>query len=259
MEYRVYLNLFSTAAVIAIGIRLSLLTSTVVAARAVHASSARATARPQTMMVKGSASRRIKSDLGLWRIQVQGEGKELKSAFEELDAGVSRVRRFLEQKGYPPAEIGLSSIATETIYQRVKSGDKITATNAVERYRLVRTFDITSGDVQRVEQTAGEVTQLIQEGVFVTSLPPEYYYSQVADLKVAMMGDAARDARARADEIARNAGCKVGEVRDAHMGVLQITRPYSTEVSDCGLYDTSTIDKDVQAVVTVTFGIQSGT
>jgi hypothetical protein len=41
------------------------------------------------------------------------------------------------------------------------------------------------------------------------------------------------------------------------MGVLQITQPNSTEVAGYGLYDTSTIDKDVTAVVTVTFGVDN--
>jgi hypothetical protein len=39
------------------------------------------------------------------------------------------------------------------------------------------------------------------------------------------------------------------------MGVLQITRPHSTEVSSYGIYDTDTIDKDVRAEVSVTFGV----
>ncbi len=44
-------------------------------------------------------------------------------------------------------------------------------------------------------------------------------------------------------------------VWDARMSPLQITRPDSTQVSGEGMYDTSTIDKDVTAVVTITFGV----
>ena len=39
--------------------------------------------------------------------------------------------------------------------------------------------------------------------------------------------------------------------------VLQVTQPFSTDVSNYGVYDTATIEKDVSAVVTVTFGIDS--
>jgi hypothetical protein len=53
-----------------------------------------------------------------------------------------------------------------------------------------------------------------------------------------------------------NAGCHIVEVRQARMGVLQITQPNSTAVSDSGIFDTATIDKDVTAVVGLTFGIR---
>ena len=74
---------------------------------------------------------------------------------------------------------------------------------------------------------------------------------------MAILGDASKDARARADEVARNAGSTVGEVRSAHMSPLQIVRPNSTDVSGEGRYDTATIDKDVYAVVTLTFAISA--
>jgi hypothetical protein len=39
------------------------------------------------------------------------------------------------------------------------------------------------------------------------------------------------------------------------MGVLQITAADSTEVSDSGIYNTATIDKDMTAVVNVSFAV----
>jgi hypothetical protein len=40
------------------------------------------------------------------------------------------------------------------------------------------------------------------------------------------------------------------------MGVMQITAPESTEVSDYGVFDTGTIEKDVTAVVNVSFAVK---
>ncbi len=54
-----------------------------------------------------------------------------------------------------------------------------------------------------------------------------------------MIGEASRDARTRADQVVGNAGCAIAEVRHARMGVLQITQPNSTDVSDTGIYDTT--------------------
>ena len=74
-------------------------------------------------------------------------------------------------------------------------------------------------------------------------------------MKIQLLGEATKDARARADEIARNSGCRLGEVRRVQMGVIQITQPNSTEVSGGGMYDTSTIEKDVSVVVSLTLGL----
>ncbi len=71
-----------------------------------------------------------------------------------------------------------------------------------------------------------------------------------------MLGEAANDAKLRAEKIAAITGNKIGTVRSARMGVLQITSADSTEVSDSGINDTSTIDKDMTAVVNISFAVE---
>ena len=66
---------------------------------------------------------------------------------------------------------------------------------------------------------------------------------------------AAKDAKERAERIAQSTGNSIGAVRSAKMGVLQITAADSTDVSDYGVYDTSTIEKDMTAVVNVSFAV----
>lgn len=50
-------------------------------------------------------------------------------------------------------------------------------------------------------------------------------------------------------------GDSLGKLRGVNVGVFQVTSPNSTEVSDYGVYDTSTLEKDVTAVVNVTFAL----
>lgn len=251
-EYRIHLNLTTTVAVLVLGIAVSAIVSTIVAARAYKLRGEQLTRNEKTIVVKGSARKRIRSDRAVWQIRVEGESKQMQEAFNILERGVQRVRTFLEQHKFVSHEIGLGAIDTTVHYVTDEHGQ---TTREVASYTLSRTFFVTTDDVDRVMQAAGLVTQLIQEGVLVISQSPAYYYSDPSPLKVELMGLASKDARGRAEEIARSAGCKLGQVRAAHMGVLQITRPYSTDVSAEGIYDISTIEKDAQAVVTVTFQI----
>lgn len=240
------------AIVLALGVAVSLITSSVVASRAYQRRGEQATSSRKELTVKGSARLPVTSDLGTWMIRVSGDGADLASAYQVLESSTERVRNFLAECGFAQQDIALSAIAAATHYARDKDGRE---TRDVASHTLERTFSVTSTNVARIAAAAGEVTQLLRENVRVQSSPPEFTYTRVADLKVQILGEAAKDARLRAEEIASKAGCTVAEVRSALMGVIQITRPSSTEVSGYGLYDTSTIDKDISVVVTVTFGI----
>jgi uncharacterized protein len=254
MEYRIRLNLATTAVIVALGIAVSIITSTIVVARAYKSRGDQITRTDQTIVVKGSARKRIRSDRAAWDIRVEGENRQLQEAFKTLDAGIGRVKAFLEQQKFTPAETGLGAIETTVHYVKTEKGQE---TREVASYTLSRTFFIITKEVDRVSQAAGQVTQLIQEGVLVISQAPEYSCSDLSALKLELMGAASKDARARAEEIAKNAGCRIGAVKAASMGILQITQPLSTEVSGEGVYDKTTIDKDAQAVVTATFQIES--
>jgi hypothetical protein len=75
-------------------------------------------------------------------------------------------------------------------------------------------------------------------------------------LKIQLLGEATKNARMRAEELASNSGSQVGELKYASQGVFQITPVNSTDVSDYGIYDTFTIDKSINAVVTIEYSIK---
>jgi uncharacterized protein len=254
MEYRVRINMFGAAAVLAAGVVVSMVTSTVVASRAYQSRVQEMSKQTHEITVRGSARTRVRADLGVWRISVSGEAADLQEAFSILEAGVNRVQNFLSVRGFTPGEITLAAIETATFYGRDSAGRE---TRSVTGHRLERAFTITSPNVEAIAGAAGEVTQLLQEGIHVASARPAFYISNLPDLRVQIAGEASKDARVRADEIAKGSGSRVTAVRRAQMGVIQVTEPNSTEVSGYGIYDTRTIDKDVSLTVTLTLGLSS--
>ena len=253
MNHIVKINGMGIAATLALGMAISFITSTVVASRAYSSRGAQTTRSQQEITVKGSARTRVVSDLAVWSIEVINFNEELKDAYNGLEFGGDRVHAFLIDHGFTENEVALGPIGTTTHQTRDKDGRE---TPNISGYTLRRWFTVTSKDVGRTARAAGEVTRLLNENVRVRSEAPQFTFTNVADMKVEILGQASKDARSRADQIASNAGCRVGDVRRAVMGVIQITRPFSTEVSGYGIYDTSTIEKDVSVVVTVTFGVE---
>ena len=71
-----------------------------------------------------------------------------------------------------------------------------------------------------------------------------------------MLHEAAKDTRVRAQQIADATGARLGPLRSARMGVMQINPADSTETSSEGNNDTSSLDKDVIAVVTSNFQLE---
>jgi uncharacterized protein len=206
----------------------------------------------QTITVTGSARKRIKSDLVIWRAGVSYQAPVLAEAYRSLSESVPRVKAYLLGKGIPENQITISSIASQTLHGRASDG---TETSEVTGYSLRQELSIRSNDVDKIEKIAREATELINQGILIESAAPEYIYTQLGSLKIEMLAEAAKDAKVRAEQIAQSTGSSIGSVRSARMGVLQITAADSNAVSDSGMNDTSSIDKDITAVVNIGFAV----
>ena len=202
--------------------------------------------------VKGFAQRGVKSDLAIWTGTVTARSREMPAAYREIEADLARVLAFLAESGVPREQISVSPVSIQT---RFRQGQQGYFTNEVELYELSQTLTLASKDVARVETVSKEVTGLIRDGVELSSFAPGFHYTTLDDLKIEMLGAAAADARLRASEIAEKTGAELGDLSWATQGVFQITPAHSTEISGEGMYDTSSIEKTVRAVVTVSFGL----
>ncbi len=202
--------------------------------------------------VTGSARRPIRSDVAIWRLSVTAQGTTLQQASAGVDGPTQRVLTFLRQNAVPDSVLTIGALSPEPLFRILENGQ---ATSEVVAYRVTQHFELRSTDVAGIKALERRAAALIREGVPLNSQPPEYLYTKLAEVRTQMLADATEDARRRADAIARSAGSEIGAVRNARMGVFQITPRNSTEVSDYGINDTSSLDKDITAVVRVTFSV----
>jgi hypothetical protein len=128
--------------------------------------------------------------------------------------------------------------------------------NQVDSYRLFQNVEIRSSDIDKITNISRSATDLINEGVQFQSNAPQYFYTKLADLKIDMIGLATEDAKARAEKMLSATGNKVGKLNSANVGVFQITPLYSGEISDYGINDTSSIEKEITSVVTCEFEVK---
>jgi hypothetical protein len=206
----------------------------------------------QVITVTGSARKRIKSDLVVWRAGVSYQAPQLSEAYKALSDNIPKVKQYLISKGVREDQITISSISSTTLHEKNSNGEE---TGQITGYSLRQELEVRSNDVDKIEKLAREATELINQGILLESSPPEYLYTKLGDLKIEMLAEAAKDAKVRAQQIASSTGSSIGSVRTARMGVMQITPADSNDVSDSGMNDTTSLDKDITAVVNVGFAV----
>ncbi len=208
--------------------------------------------RNDTVTVTGSAKQRIVSDYAIWDISVTSQDISAAKAATQLDSWTASVRSFLLSHGIKPGELTAQPVSTQTVAPP-SSG----YTNKIGGYQLTRSFEVRSPRVQAVAAVADASSDLLKQGIALSAQPLQYVYTSLAKIRPALLAAATKDAQERAKVLVEATGAKLGKLRGVDVGVFQVTSPNSTQVSDYGVYDTTTLQKDVTAVVNVTFALSS--
>ena len=206
-----------------------------------------------TLTVKGSAKQEIRSDFVVWSGNFSNESPELSSAYEMLSDSRDKVRTYLLDKGIDSQDIVFSSISTYPKRMIMPNG---MYSNVIESYELNQTVEISSDDIDGLTEISRNATDLINQGVAFNSYPPQYFYTGLSELKIDMIARATEDSKLRAEKMLGVTGSTVGKLKDARVGVFQITPLYSNEISDYGINDTSSIMKEITSVVECTFDVE---
>lgn len=207
----------------------------------------------QTITVTGSAKKEITSDLGILRGSISVEGLTAGNAYKELQRQKPILIAYLESKGFPAKDIEFFTMNNYPIYEIGANGYQ---TNVVRAFNYNQRIEIKSTDVNKIKNISLEIPSLIEKGVSFNVEMPEYHYTKIADVKIEIQAEAAKDAMNRASRIALSTGRELGPMRSARMGVIQITPRLSNQISDYGINDLSSIEKEITAVVTASFEIE---
>lgn len=206
--------------------------------------------------VTGKASKDFTSDLIVWKGNFTTKNLILKDAFAKLKLDAEIVKKFLQEKGIPENHVVFNSVNIEREYNNnvTYQGIHRIENSVFAGYRLIQSFSVESPEVDKVEKAAREVSELLETGLEVMGEEPNYFYTKLADLKIQMLAEATKDARNRAEQIAKNAGADLGSLKSADMGIFQITAPNSTEeYSWGGTYNTASKRKTASITVKLEF------
>jgi len=203
-----------------------------------------------TLSVTGSARVPIDANLARWSLAVAPQASSRAKAARQLRRESAYVRDFLRKAGIPSTAISLSVVQTSTIVTRLSKHRLRT------RYSVSQEVEVSTRQIDVVEATATRIGQLLERGVDVSPSPIQYLSTELTKAKLDALAAATEEARHRAEILIHGLGGKLGRMRNSSQGVFQVTPRDSTEVSDYGISDTSSREKDVNAVVSATFDVK---
>ena len=199
--------------------------------------------------VTGSAKQMITSDYAIWDFSVTSQDMSAATASKALAGWTTKIQSFLMQRGVQVGELTVYPISTNTVTP--SNGNS----NQVVGYQLTRNFEVRSARVDAIQSVAQSSSSLLTAGIPFSAQPLQYVYTKLDSVRGPLLATAVRDADQRAKTLLAATGTKLGNLRGVDVSPFQITPPNSTQVSDYGEYDTSTLKKQVEAVVNVTFGL----
>jgi hypothetical protein len=202
-----------------------------------------------TINVVGMATKRFDSDIVKWRITIgRNTGlNDISNGYLFVQNDLQFLKKLFTEKGLQPKELTIQPINTLSNYSRE---------GQISGYNLQQGVFVITSNIAAVEDLALNPAALIDKGVILQNSNLEYFYSKLSDIKMELLAEATKDAQKRAFEIAQNSNIHLGNVTSLRAGVFQITEPFSTEVSDYGMYNTQTKQKDITVTVRASFKIR---
>jgi hypothetical protein len=211
--------------------------------------------KQERISVTGLGTKDFKSDLIVWSGSFSKRANELNNAYNRLDQDKQAIRNYLITKGVSASEIVFKAVDINKNFDYVyeKNGQ---SRRVFSGYSLSQRVEIESKEIEKIEQISRDITELITNGIEFYSNAPQYYYTQLADLKVEMIAAATDDATRRAEQIAKNANADLGGLKSAKMGIFQIIGQNSNEdYSWGGTFNTSSKEKTATITMKLEFGI----
>jgi hypothetical protein len=207
--------------------------------------------------VTGLGEKNFTSDLIVWEGSFSKENIDLKQAYSDLENDKKRITEYLKLNGINPKEIVFSSVGTRNKTKNKYSPEGKVNGEEFVGYILTQQIQISSKEVEKVENISRKITELLNSGIKLLSESPRYYYTRLTELKIELVSRSTEDARLRAEKISEKSGGKIDRLISAQMGIIQITGQNSNEdYSYGGTFNTSSKEKTASITMKLTYKIK---
>ena len=200
---------------------------------------------------KGLVERIEKSDRGTWEISFKVTGNDLSNLYQKLTADGDIVKTFFVKQGFAEDEISLGAPRVTDLHAQQYGSSALTP----ERYVIEYTLSVTSPKVDVLNTLSSKTGELLSQGISISNSNVRFYLDKFNDLRPELIAASTENALEVARGFAKTTGSKIGGIRKANQGVIQITSP---EASPTQAYDQgeNSLMKKIRVVSTLEFYIK---
>ena len=175
----------------------------------------------RSVEVKGLSEREVPADIAIWPITFREPGNDLAQLYQSIQQKNDLVVKFLEGNGFSADEITISAPAV--VDKQAREYDNADG-NSRFRFTATSTITVYSKKVDDVRQTMIKLADLGKQGIAISGegYNTQFVYSQLNQIKPAMIEEATRNAREAANKFARDSDSTLGKIKRANQGQFSI-------------------------------------
>lgn len=201
----------------------------------------RAREADRSVTVRGLAEREVTADLATWTIAYSATAEDLATAQSSVDRDSNAITGFFRELGFPAEELQPTGVNVSQFTD-----------NGVPRFTVRQRMTLRSNDIKRAQSAVKRQFELVRRGVVLEEgSGMAYAFTGLNAIKPAMVAAATKDARASAEQFAKDSGTSVGTIKSATQGYFEITARDGDSGGGWGVSDTPY--KKVRVVTTVDF------
>jgi hypothetical protein len=173
----------------------------------------RAKSADRSVTVRGLAERNVTADLATWTIAYSATASDLATAQASVDRDTNAIRAFFKELGFPDDALQPTGVNVSQFTQ-----------DGVPTFTVRQRISLRTNDIARAERAVRRQFELVRRGVVLEEgSGMAYTFTKLNDVKPAMVAEATKDARAAAEQFAKDSGTGVGGIKQATQGYFEIT------------------------------------
>lgn len=212
-----------------------------------------------SISVVGLGTKDFISDEILWSGSFTTKSMDIKQAYNKIVSDQKIVNDFFIGKGFKSNEFSFGAVRFEKRFRDIRIENSENPYNTkyesvFDGYEATQTITFSAKKnpelMKRIEEVSSKTSELINSGIELSSNSIQYTYSDLPSLKQSLIEKATQDAKERATKIVKTGEGSLGKLKNASMGVFQITGQGSTEEDSYGGIN-DTYSKNKTARITV--------